>query len=127
MKITSSLSILLGSVVLLAACSSTPIATVSPAPTPSAPITPIAQNNPARPTPAVESKVQPVAIPPYLDPRSALSTNRSIWFDYDVFGIKPEFNQMLQLHGKYWLQIQNFPFVLKETPTKEAVQSTTLH
>ena len=101
MKITSSLSILLGSVVLLAACSSTPIATVAPAPTPSAPITPVAQNNPARPTPAVESKVQPVAIPPYLDPRSALSTNRSIWFDYDVFGTKPEFNQMLQLHGKY--------------------------
>ena len=102
MKITSSLSILLGSVVLLAACSSTPIATVAPAPTPSAPITPIALQLSQLNIPiAVESKVQPVAIPPYLDPRSALSTNRSIWFDYDVFGIKPEFNQMLQLHGKY--------------------------
>jgi peptidoglycan-associated lipoprotein len=30
-----------------------------------------------------------------------LATNRSVWFDYDVFSVKPEFDQMLQLHGKY--------------------------
>lgn len=101
MNITSSLSILLSSVVLLAACSSTPVATVAPAPTPSAPIAPIAQSSPARPTPAAESKVQPVAILPYLDPTNELAKSRSVWFDYDVFAIKPEFDHLLQLHGKY--------------------------
>jgi peptidoglycan-associated lipoprotein len=68
----------------------------------SAPTPPIAQNSqPARPAPAVESKVQPAAIPPYLDPKNELATNRSVWFDYDVFVVKSEFDQMLQLHGKY--------------------------
>ena len=99
MKIIKSLSILLGSVVLLAACSSTPVA-----PTPVTPPTvqaPIAQTSPAKPAPATESKVQSVVIPAYLDPKSPIATNRSVYFDYDVFTVKPEFSQMLELHGKY--------------------------
>jgi peptidoglycan-associated lipoprotein len=101
MKITKRLSTLLSSIVLLAACSSTPVAPVAPQPTPAPAAAPAAPTPPAQPTPAVEAKVQPAAIPPYLDPKNELATKRSVWFDYDVYAIKPEFNQMLQLHGKY--------------------------
>src|SRR5450830_1121725 len=101
MKIAGRLSILLGSIVLLAACSSTPVAPVAPQPTPAPVAAPVAPMPPAQPTPAVEAKVQPAAIPPYLDPKNDLAIKRSVWFDYDVYAIKPEFNQMLQLHGKY--------------------------
>jgi len=97
MNVIKNLSILIGCIVLLAACSSTPTAKTASSPTP-APATP---STPAKSVPAVESKVQSVVIPAYLDPKSALSTNRSIYFDYDNFSIKPEFSQLLELHGKY--------------------------
>jgi peptidoglycan-associated lipoprotein len=99
MKIVKSLSILLGSVVLLAACSSTPVAPTSAAP----PIVqaPMAQSSPAKPAPSAASKVQSVVIPPYLDPKNPLASNRSVYFDYDVFSIQPRFTSILELHGKY--------------------------
>jgi peptidoglycan-associated lipoprotein len=102
MKFVKSLSILCGSVVLLVACSSTPVAPVAPKPS-APPIVqaPIVQPSPAKPAPAIESKVQAVVIPPYLDSKNPLSTNRSVYFDYDFFSIKPEFNSMLELHGRY--------------------------
>jgi peptidoglycan-associated lipoprotein len=101
MKIASSLSILLGSIVLLAACSSTPVATPAPKPVVSVPTAPAEPVSPTRSAPAAESKVQSAAIPPYLDPKNPLASNRSVWFDYDVFAVKPEFDQVIQLHGKY--------------------------
>lgn len=100
MKIVKSLSILCTGAVLLAACSSTPVAPVAPKPS-APPVVQTTQANPAQPAPAAESTVQSVAIPPYLDPKNPLSSNRSVYFDYDVFSIKPEFNRMLELHGKY--------------------------
>ena len=100
MRILKNLPILFGAVVLLAACSSTPVATQAPKPVPT-PIVQVAQPNPAKPAPAAQSKVQSAVIPPYLDPTNALSIQRSVYFDYDVFSIKPNFNQMLELHGKY--------------------------
>jgi len=102
MKFIKNLSLLCGAVILLAACSSTPVAPVAPKPS-APPIVqaPIVQPSPVRPAPAAESKVQPVVIPPYLDSKNPLSTNRGVYFDYDVFAIKPEFNPMLELHGRY--------------------------
>jgi peptidoglycan-associated lipoprotein len=41
------------------------------------------------------------SLPAYLDPKSAISRQRSIYFDYDIFAVKPEFAQMLETHGKY--------------------------
>ena len=96
MKILKNLPILFGAVVILAACSSTPVATPAPKP-----VVQVAQPNPVKPAPAAQSKVQSTVIPPYLDPTNALSIQRSVYFDYDVFSIKPNFNQMLELHGKY--------------------------
>lgn len=102
MKIVKCLSILCASVVLLAACSSTPVAPVTPQPS-AAPVVqaPAVRPPAASPAPAAESKVQSVVIPPYLDPKNPLSTQRSVYFDYDIFTIKPEFNQLLERHGKF--------------------------
>jgi peptidoglycan-associated lipoprotein len=96
----------LGAVALvLAACSSTPVTTPA-APQPmaaqaAAPVTPApAPMATATPTPAA-STVKTVTLPPYLDPRSSLSTARSVYFDYDDAALKPEFNGLVELHGKY--------------------------
>jgi len=96
MKFMKNLSLICGSLVLLAACSTPKVDLAEKsAPTPSTPA-PAEQT-----TPAVEAKVLPVTIPAYLDPKSAISTTRSVYFDYDIFTVKPEFNNMLALHGKY--------------------------
>ena len=94
MHVKNLLTLMLGAS-LLAACSSAPkvaIENQQPA---------VAQASASTPMPPAASRVEPVVIPPYLDPTSAMSKNRSVFFDYDVFAIKPEYNQMLEMHGKY--------------------------
>jgi peptidoglycan-associated lipoprotein len=80
--------------IVLTACSSTPIATTeAPAAAPAAPTTQ---------TTEVAPKVAEVqAIPAHLDPTSAISKQKSVYFDFDVFTIKSEFNSMLELHASY--------------------------
>lgn len=95
MHTVKTLSILVGSLVMLAACSSTPKSTVESS------VTPAATAQTSKPLPAPESRVQPVVVPAYLDPKNALSTNRSVYFDYDLFAVKPEYTPMLELHGRY--------------------------
>ena len=90
--------------VWLAACSSTPVAQ---APTPA----PVAVAAPAAPAPAVSrggaaqpvaaSSVATVTLPPYLDPKSPLSSERSVYFDFDMFAIKGDYNALIERHGKY--------------------------
>lgn len=46
-------------------------------------------------------KSETMALPAYLDPKNAISTQRSVFFDYDVFAVKTEFAQMLEMHGKF--------------------------
>jgi peptidoglycan-associated lipoprotein len=89
---------------LLGACSSTPVQPTAPAqpvvataPTP-APATP---PTPAAPKPAAASTVATVTLPAYLDPKSAISTTRSVYFDFDNYSIKPEFSALVEQHGKY--------------------------
>lgn len=89
------LSLALGSGVLLAACSSTPKTVEKP------PVAPMAAAPTSQPLPAPISKVERVVVPAHLDPKSPISVNRSVYFDYDVFSIKPEYNNMLEMHGKY--------------------------
>ena len=38
---------------------------------------------------------------PHLDAKSAISTERSVYFDYDEFAIKPQYAAMIERHGKY--------------------------
>lgn len=87
---------------VLSACSSKPLApaeTATPQPvTPSAPAQSVAPQ-------AASSAVQaPRALPAHLDANSPISKERSVYFDYDAFGIKPEFTAMLQRHAEYLRQ-----------------------
>jgi len=90
---------------VLAACSSPPVAppaepramvasAAAPAPAP-------ARQAAAMPAPTPSASVRTVTLPPYLDPRSPLSTARSVYFDYDETALKEDFNGLVERHGKY--------------------------
>jgi peptidoglycan-associated lipoprotein len=51
--------------------------------------------------PVLAAKTETKALPAYLDPKSAISTQRSVYFDFDNFSVKPEFAKTLEMHGKY--------------------------
>jgi len=92
-------SLLMAVTALVAACSSTPINTPAEntAPAPAAP----AAAAPAAPAPAAESAVSTVTLPAYLDPKSAVSTQRSVYFDFDDSAVKPDYNYVIETQGKY--------------------------
>ena len=88
--------------VLLAACSSTPVAKVEPAsPPPAATSQSQAPAVVAKSEPVAASTVASVVVPPYLDPNNALAKDRSFYFDFDDFSVKPEYSRQLELHGKF--------------------------
>ena len=90
---------------LLGACSSTPVAAPTPTPKPQAAAAPAPVARPApavaaaKPTPS--SSVATVTLPAYLDPKSDISTGRSVYFDFDMALVKPEFDSLVERHGKY--------------------------
>lgn len=87
--------------VLLGACSHTPVtapATAAKENTPAQPVAPA----PANAAPAKQAAAPvPAAIPPYRDPSSALYQNRSVYFDFDQYVVKPEHTRTIELHGKF--------------------------
>jgi len=93
-------------VALLAACSSTPV-TPPPVPTPvkaAAAPAPMAAAlaPPATPRPmAPSSNVATVTLPAYLDPKSSISTERSVYFDFDDFTVKPDYAALVERQGKF--------------------------
>jgi peptidoglycan-associated lipoprotein len=84
---------------LLVACSSTPVNPPAPVvtatPKPAAPAT--------TPAPGADTgaAAQRATVPEYLDPTSAISTKRSVYFDFDDFTIKNEYTDVVATHGKY--------------------------
>ena len=94
-------SSILVAVTLLGACSSTPPAaqTASITPTPQAP-SPVAPP-PAQTSSAAIPKSEVAVLPAYLDPKNAIATQRSFYYDYDDFSVKPEFSKLLEIHGKF--------------------------
>jgi len=97
----------LGVAALLGACAtpSTPPAP-APAPAPTRAVTPPAPApapapTPAKPTPAPQSNVTTVTLPAHLDPKSEISTGRSVYFDFDDAKLKSEFNPLIERHGRY--------------------------
>ncbi|WP_374568011.1 peptidoglycan-associated lipoprotein Pal [Ideonella sp.] len=82
---------------LLGACSSTPEAPKPPAPEATAKPAAAAPKPAAATAPAAAASV----LPAHLDPKSAISTQRSVYFDFDESLVKPEFVRLLELHGKY--------------------------
>lgn len=90
------------SAVLLAACSSTPVDPNAgkPAGTSAAGATGAASTTGAA-KPVAASTVATVSLPPHLDPKSAIATERSVFFNYDVFTIKSDYAALIERHGKY--------------------------
>ena len=96
MKSIKSVAALSLATLFLAACSSTP--------KPAAPVeAPMATQAPAQtPAPAkAESAVAKVVVPDYLDPNSAISKERSVYFDFDNFSVKQQYVPVVERHGKY--------------------------
>jgi len=104
-----SLRALLGAAVALAlgACSTTPPpAAPAAAPTravpPPPPAAPPAPAQPPAATRAAPSGgVAGAALPAYLDPKNPIATERSIYFDFDQYTIKPQYTALVERHGKY--------------------------
>lgn len=91
---------------LLAACSTTqpppPAVASSPAPAPvTAPPPPPAPPPSVAAAPAPSASVPATQLPAHLDPKSDISTKRSIYFDYDDYSIKSQYAPVTLLHGKY--------------------------
>lgn len=81
--------------VVLAACSSAPKTADKQT------LVSAASTSSSQPSSVPISKVETVVVPSYLDPKNPIASNRSVYFDYDIFSIKSEFNNMLEMHGKY--------------------------
>lgn len=94
MNIAKTTALIVAAGILLAGCGSTPTkqppAAIAPATTPT-----------AASQPDTHPMAMPVAIPAYLDPNSAISTKRSVYFDFDNYSVKQEFNASIDLQGKY--------------------------
>ena len=86
--------------IFLSACSSTPVSTAAPAKA-DAPAAMAAAPAAAVVAAAPANKVVTTPLAPYLDPKNALSQQRSAYFDFDKYVLKPEASDMLALHGKY--------------------------
>lgn len=91
---------------LLSACSSTPLtqpdgSAAMAAAAAAAAMTP-APSRPMAPQQAAPAQlVAATMLPPHLDAKSAISTERSVYFDYDEFSIKPQYTALIERHGKY--------------------------
>ena len=91
-----------GAALALAACASTPIApppAPAPAPVVSATPTPVA----AAPAPVAAAPVA-TALPPYLDPNSPISQQRSVYFAYDNDQLRAQDKAVVELQGRYLAQ-----------------------
>jgi peptidoglycan-associated lipoprotein len=91
---------------LLGACSSTPVAppaatapvATAPAPMPA----PAARPAPSSATSQVAaSTVTAVTLPAYLDPKSPIANERSVYFDFDAFIVKPDYQSVVERQGQY--------------------------
>lgn len=92
---------------LLGACSSTPMTpTAATPPQAAAPVVaPAGPSQPpaAQPKPAAASTVATVTLPAYLDPKSPISTDRSVYFDFDAYTVGPDYSALLERHSKFLL------------------------
>ena len=51
--------------------------------------------------PMATSTVATVTLPAYLDPKSSISSQRSLYFGFDEFSIRSDDNVLVERHGKY--------------------------
>ena len=92
----------LAAALALAACASKPIASPSPAPVVTATPVPVAAA-PRTPAPtAAPSVATPLAA--YLDPNSAISQQRSVYFAFDNDALRSQDKTVVELQGRYLAQ-----------------------
>lgn len=85
----------------VAGCSSSPVATTTaPAMGTAAAVLPTEAPRATTASPAA-SRVAAVSVPAYLDPNSPLSKDRSVFFDFDDFSLKPDYAALVERHGKF--------------------------
>lgn len=101
MKHTESLLGVLVACSLLAACSSTPVNESPAASRPAATTGSPGPTSPAAHPSATPSSTVTTVVLPHKDPKSAISTQRSVYFDFDDFAVKTEFHSVIERHGKY--------------------------
>lgn len=104
MRISNAGIALLAVHVALAGCS-TP---APPAPTTGAVVTgssagPVSTTALGTPRGVGSSTTATSALPWHLDPKSPISIERSVYFDFDVFSIGPKYTGLIERHGKYLL------------------------
>jgi peptidoglycan-associated lipoprotein len=87
---------------LLAACASTPLEEQPPAPVTDSTAQPGTQPGTPGADPRAVARVDatPRGVDPLNDPASPLA-KRSVYFDFDSFVVKPEFQGVVEAHGKY--------------------------
>lgn len=97
-----SLLSVLAAAAMLAACSSTPVGPDAASAKPAATATAPAPATPsARSTGAPASTVATVVLPPHKDPKHAISTERSVYFDFDDFSVNGRYIDIVERHGRY--------------------------
>lgn len=96
MHVVKTLAIGVSAAVLLAACSSTPTTSETKA----LPIKPKAIETAGTPDPRTVGTVTATSSDPLNDPKGALA-KRSVYFDFDSYVLKQEFNPVVTAHAKY--------------------------
>ena len=86
--------------VVLVGCSSTPVAPTAST-NPMVATAPAASATPASGKPVTSSTMSTAPLPAYLDPKNPISTQRSVYFDFDDFSVKNEYQGLIERHGKY--------------------------
>lgn len=86
---------------LLAACSSTPVAPPPATATTTTASAAASLATSGKPGAVASSTAPGVALPPHLDPRSLISSERSVYFDFDDFSVRSEYTALIERHGKY--------------------------
>lgn len=98
MKRLNLVSVFAVAVATVAGCSSTPVA---PRASTTAAVPSAQSVTPAAPMEAHSSAMSTAALPPYLDPNNPLFKDRSVYFGFDDFSVKPADAPMLERHAKY--------------------------
>lgn len=83
---------------LIAACTSTPVATTSNSPSTAAVSAPLAAPMAA---PVAAPAKSPQSVLAHLDPSSLIYKQRSVYFDYDLFNIKSDYTALIERHAQY--------------------------
>lgn len=99
----SGLVSLLGCSTPVPATTPPPIETAVPVTVPRAapPAQPAPPATPAAPSATAESKVTGVTLPDHLNPSSAISTERSVFFDFDDSVLRSEYAPLIERHARY--------------------------